>query len=309
MRAFVDTRVEKQTLLDELIGHQEADQFVQGIYWDLTKIRGCAVGCTLHTFAPGQETNHVLYEPLFGIPAELARLEDEIFEVLGCDESKEWPVDFVRAIPVGADLSLATARWIRWLFSSKRSPLEPWLHFACVKATATMYERICAGSFPSDDTILRNRELALDIEKSVLSSNARAVANICYAACGPQLDINKNFFKVSLDLAANLVEDVLQLYSNINDMALRDAREATDRYATACQTAIDAERESGSDAEWATEQEAMVEAEVHSDAMMVRVTKSQEREFKVPEKMASALLAILRSSPATTEDQSHAATL
>lgn len=45
------------------------------------------------------------YETRFGIPQILARLEDEIFHGLLKEEAKIWPISFMGAIPVGADLS------------------------------------------------------------------------------------------------------------------------------------------------------------------------------------------------------------
>lgn len=95
MLAFTDTAVTKIQLVESLERHAAVDAFIKGQYWSDGK--GCAVGCSLHDFhaEPG---DHAAYEPLFGIPQVLARLEDGIFEGLPIDAAKEWPLRFARAI-------------------------------------------------------------------------------------------------------------------------------------------------------------------------------------------------------------------
>lgn len=104
MLAFVNTEVTKEQLVESLEEHRRYDRIRQGLYWDAVG-GGCAVGCSIHDFRPGMEASHRVYEPLFGVPRELARLEDMIFESLPKEMSIDWPIDFARAIPVGADLS------------------------------------------------------------------------------------------------------------------------------------------------------------------------------------------------------------
>ena len=93
----------RQELKDQRIAqvraHREADQLVKGIYWENGK--GCAVGCTVHG------NNHRAYEIELGIPAELAFLEDQIFERLPNGQAMLWPERFLQAIPVGVDLRLS----------------------------------------------------------------------------------------------------------------------------------------------------------------------------------------------------------
>ena len=96
MRAFVGTTVTKAAVLEQLRAHAKADEIIKGRYWEGGK--GCAVGCSIHS---GQ---HAEYEPRFGIPQVLARLEDCIFEGLSNKKAKAWPVRFMSAVPEGADL-------------------------------------------------------------------------------------------------------------------------------------------------------------------------------------------------------------
>lgn len=83
--------VSKDELIASLEAHRAADRFAQGRYWE--EGRGCAVGCSLVDFGV-KPSDHGQYEPLFGIPRILARLEDGIFEGLPIDRAKEWPLRF-----------------------------------------------------------------------------------------------------------------------------------------------------------------------------------------------------------------------
>ena len=149
MRAFTDTEQTKDSLLASLAGHREQDRLKKGTYWD--NGRGCAVGCTLHDFRPGEEGKHSLYEPLFGIPRDLALLEDGIFENLLDEDSLAWPERFTRAIPVGADLSLVTRRFLHWLLSGDDSPIAKWRDDEHVRRVRELYERELAGDQPTED--------------------------------------------------------------------------------------------------------------------------------------------------------------
>lgn len=114
MLAFTNTEVTKDQLIKSLESHAAADRIVSDSgYWDNGK--GCAVGCSIHDFRPGSENRHALYEPLFGIPELIARLEDTIFERLRDPVQKEWPLRFAKSIRIGADLSGVWDRFALWL--------------------------------------------------------------------------------------------------------------------------------------------------------------------------------------------------
>src|SRR6185369_15748966 len=88
--------------------HARLDRIVQGQGWskdDDGQYRGCAIGCTLENY------EHARYPIELGVPVEIARLEDKIFESLPVDEAMQWPGAVLRAIPVGRDLSLV---WLRF---------------------------------------------------------------------------------------------------------------------------------------------------------------------------------------------------
>ena len=99
----------KRKYLARVRAHRKADELVKGRYWESGK--GCAVGCTVHS------SSHAAYETELGIPRELARLEDQIFERLDNGASKAWPEAFLQAPRVGADLSMVWPSFALWLLS------------------------------------------------------------------------------------------------------------------------------------------------------------------------------------------------
>ena len=126
MRTFTATPVPKDALLERLHQHRDNDSFQRGHFWNPMTATGCSVGCTIHDFAPGEEAQHEEYERLFGIPAELAVLEDSIFEHMGdVPNPTAWPLEFIQSIPPGKDLDQAAGRWIQKLLQHPDSPLSP----------------------------------------------------------------------------------------------------------------------------------------------------------------------------------------
>jgi hypothetical protein len=107
MKAFHGDEAVKQKYLARLKAHHEADEIIQGTGWE--NGHGCAVGCTLNRY------NHSAYEDELGLPQWLARLEDKIFEGLPAGNAQRFAVDFLEAVPVGADVEN-----VRWRLASQR---------------------------------------------------------------------------------------------------------------------------------------------------------------------------------------------
>lgn len=109
----------KRVTLAKIQAHREADRIIQGTYWGKLEgaFRGCAVGCLLEDPKGG----HYRYESEFGIPVQLAWLEDGIFESLPVEDSRVWPERFMDAITVGADLSGVWPRFATWLMVDARA--------------------------------------------------------------------------------------------------------------------------------------------------------------------------------------------
>ena len=114
MLAYHNDPVIKAGILARLQAHHDADEIVQGRYWEDGK--GCAVGCTVHS------DDHADYERLFGIPRGLAYLEDMIFEHLPDSDAKQWPLRFMGAIVPGADLARVEPKFNRWVLHSIALP-------------------------------------------------------------------------------------------------------------------------------------------------------------------------------------------
>ena len=139
MQAFLDRKVTKAELLTVLADHAEHDRFRQDYgYWaedtqatEPGVYRGDAVGCSIehwtfdgHIYNPENLGGiHEQYEELFGIPTFLAWWEDGLFEAMTPDCSKKWPILFIEAINVGADLSVVKRLMLEWLVCDPGSPL------------------------------------------------------------------------------------------------------------------------------------------------------------------------------------------
>lgn len=106
--AFHGDAAVKAFYLDRLRRHVRDDELTQGVFaWKGSK--SGVVGCTIHG------DDHSRYEVDLGIPEVLAYLEEIVFERLPNNEAKRFAVEFLEAIPVGADLSLVWPTVAHWL--------------------------------------------------------------------------------------------------------------------------------------------------------------------------------------------------
>src|SRR5690606_32222125 len=69
----------------------------------------------LHYKADEIIRSHESYESELGVPWILACLEDSIFEGLPNEKAKEFPIQFLEAIPVGVDLEPVWRKFMIWL--------------------------------------------------------------------------------------------------------------------------------------------------------------------------------------------------
>jgi hypothetical protein len=147
MFAYTHPQLDRETFLREMALHCDCavDRLVQGSYWDGS--RGCAIGCSLETVRAKlgmreiDHGSHAALEAYLGIPRQLARLEDVIFEGLPAGEARDWPLQFGSSIRQGADLSRV------W------NELAPWILLVIVLPTVksrhsnlrTLIERVAAA--------------------------------------------------------------------------------------------------------------------------------------------------------------------
>ena len=149
-----------------------------------TKSRFCAVGCSIHSLNVKRGKNiatgnHSAYETEFGIPESLAHLEDFLFEKMPNDKAQKWVAEFIRAIPVGADLSLVAPRFIA-------STLRDLLKIKEVKADkdvaksvldiAILWEKIVAGEVVEKTVWSAALSAAKSAAKSAAESAAESAA-------------------------------------------------------------------------------------------------------------------------------------
>lgn len=168
----------KQGVLTQLHAHAAADEIVKGVYWEDGK--GCAVGCTVHS------NNHAEYETAFGIPTALAHLEDAIFEGLPNAAAKEWPMRFMRAVPVGRDLGRVQWFFLSWLLTDRA------VGTLCARAAGgdmpTVDEWLAAGllSWGAAGTEAANvAGIAVDAARSAASAAGTAARGAARGAAGP----------------------------------------------------------------------------------------------------------------------------
>jgi len=118
LRAYDNDAQLKKDMVSEVMRHQKADMIVKGTYGKENGVwKGCAVGCSIHSYnlKRGKEIatdNHNAFETELGIPESLARLEDYLFEKMPDDKALKFPAEFLKSIPVGADLSLVAPKFI-----------------------------------------------------------------------------------------------------------------------------------------------------------------------------------------------------
>ena len=112
MEAFHNDPSIKGKYITRLNEHYKADEIVKGQYWENGK--GCAVGCTIHS------NIHNKYESELGIPEDIAHLQDTIFESLPNELAKQFPLQFLSAIKVGADLKNVRNLFAIWMLTGKK---------------------------------------------------------------------------------------------------------------------------------------------------------------------------------------------
>ena len=169
----------KQEIKDKYIArvkaHQEADEITKGIYWQNGK--GCAVGCTI------EGSDHKKFEVELGIPTVLAHLEDGLFESMSNEEAKKFPLRFLEAIPVGADLSDVFKHLVVWEWDDSVHGLKNIQEikddkelYDCCEAVTELYRRTLKGEEVETSEWSKLEELAGKIYEARAGAGAWAGA-------------------------------------------------------------------------------------------------------------------------------------
>jgi len=163
LRAFHKSPSLKKDMVAEIMNHQKLDKIIKGTYgtkFDDKEFRGCAVGCSIHSYnirtGKSIRTNdHSAYETELGIPEYLARLEDYLFEAMPDDKAMKWPAEFMKAIPVGANLSMVAPKFISGTLKDVVKLKKVKGNKAVVKAVldiAKLWEKVASGHTPKSAT-------------------------------------------------------------------------------------------------------------------------------------------------------------
>lgn len=145
--AFHNDPAIKEKYLQQVKMHAAADEIIKGKYWEGGQ--GCAVGCTIHG------NSHTAYETELGISRIIARLEDGIFEGLPNEEAMTFPVRFLEAVPVGADLSLVFYQFMHWLLVD---PIDGVIKFANEKGKIALVSAVAVAAAAANRNYARIKQ-------------------------------------------------------------------------------------------------------------------------------------------------------
>ena len=197
MKAFHNEPKIKEKYIARVKAHQKADEIIKGKYWENGK--GCAVGCTI------ESSEHLRYETELGIPEVLARLEDGLFEEMSNEDAKKFPLQFLEAIPVGADLSKVFIKLVIWEWEDEEHGLKNIKEIAedselvdCCEKVVALYKRTLADEEVKTTEWVALEELAEKIYGAGLRSWARAWAGAwARAGAGAGADYDAYYLALS----------------------------------------------------------------------------------------------------------------
>jgi hypothetical protein len=170
---------DKAMYLARVRAHRETDTLVRGLGWHGETGRGCAIGCTLHSY------DHAEYERQIGVPRQVAHLIDWLFEHLPEAEGEHgylrWPERVLEAIPVGADLSGVYPAWQVRLQTRNLERIGPgdeqW-RVACRAAVQGVIDLWAAGwpswSADAEALLIAARSAARSAENAAWSAESAA---------------------------------------------------------------------------------------------------------------------------------------
>ena len=138
MKSYLNNPALKAERIAIMKAHQAADELVRGVTEGRRQdgtFRGCAVVCTIGDY------DHAAYETELGIPRQLARIEDGIFESLPIERAMQWPLEFLEAVPVGVNLLIPYWQFMEWLLVDSADGV---IRFAKTERTKQLIIRVAA---------------------------------------------------------------------------------------------------------------------------------------------------------------------
>jgi hypothetical protein len=139
MKTFMNG-ISKQVFRAEMLAHQEADAFLQGIYilrnGEDNALKGCTIGCGIESInrLTGSVFNHSSSDDLaeaLGWPVWLADLSEMIFEGLDYKDARNWSLRLVDAIPENVDVDAVKNQLISYIIKDHpelyKKNIEPYI--------------------------------------------------------------------------------------------------------------------------------------------------------------------------------------
>jgi hypothetical protein len=232
LRAFHGSEAIKAKYIARVQKHQEMDEIIQGQYWEHGK--GCAVGCTIHHY------EHSQYEVELGIPRQLAYLQDRLFEGMTNEDAKLFPLAFLQAIPVGADVSLIVAKFLVWMLGDVSKFARPDGKVA-IEQVINLYTRKIAGETITEREWMNARRAAADAvaDAAAYAASADADADADAADAAAYADAAAAYADAAADAADAAVAAAAAAADAADAAAYADAAAADAAYAAAADAAAD----------------------------------------------------------------------
>jgi hypothetical protein len=108
-----DHKLQQQALqqLQEAIDKDKLVQTPQDLYNYWANGKGSMIGCI------GQSNDLTAIEAQLGIPAQVLKIQNHIFQFLEKEKAEQFCFDFLKAIPVGQDIRAVWIKYFIWLLA------------------------------------------------------------------------------------------------------------------------------------------------------------------------------------------------
>lgn len=204
MQAYLNDESLKSKTVAAMKADVKTEALRQGHYWNGKN--GCFVGCVI------RGNSHLDFELKLGVPRLLARLADRIFEGLTYKDAKKFSVDFLNAIPVGADLNAVWDKFAHFMLVDKEHGLIRFAKKATTKKSiqdiANLYQRKINGEkIDANQWIkLRGAAAAVVVAAAVAVADVAAAVDAAAAAADVADAVDAARSRHYVTLAAQLVK-------------------------------------------------------------------------------------------------------
>jgi hypothetical protein len=178
--------LQKETWIKEMQHHQDVDSLVQGQWFENGK--GCFFGCAMQTEVKALEKA----AQAMGLPFWVVGLAEAIFEGLEREEALNFPVEFLKAIPVDTDLEIVKHKIAVLRLSN--------LPHQCAEITnvINLHKRVINGEDVTEDEWKASAQSARLAARSTARPAARSTAR----------SARSEFWKVECDNLLKTLKDL-----------------------------------------------------------------------------------------------------